>query len=334
MANLLFVISVVALLLLGSSVARAEAAQVCSGSNLLLELEREDPAKLAQIRKEAAKTLNGKGLLWKIEKDGIEPSFLFGTMHLTDTRVTDLTPSARSAFDAANVVIIETTDVLDQQAAALSLMAHPELMMLPGSDTLKSLMSPEDAAIVNAALESRGIPPGSVIKMQPWLLTAMVSIPACEHSRRQSGLPILDAKLAEDAESDGKEIAGLETAVSQLEAMASLPVKFHIDGLVQTLKLGDRMNDVFETLVVLYQAGETGMVWPLFRAILPSDDKVGYAEFERIMVTKRNHGMVKTAEPLLQKGRAFIAVGALHLPGEEGMVELLRKKGYRVSPAG
>lgn len=331
LANLLFVGSIIILLLFGASAAKAEAVATCSGSNLLEQLERDDPGKLSEIRQQAAATPNGQGLLWKIEKDGFEPSFLFGTMHLTDTRVTDLTPPAQTAFEASDTIIIETTDILDEKAAALSLMGHPELMMLPGSDTLKTLISPEDAKIVNAALERRGIPPGSVIKMQPWLLTAMVSIPACEFERREGGLAVLDAKLAKDAKSAGKEIAGLETAVSQLQAMASLPIEFHIEGLVQTLKLGDRINDVFETLIILYQTGEIGMVWPLFKTILPSDKQGGYAEFEKVMVTTRNHGMVKNAEPFLQAGRAFIAVGALHLPGEEGMVELLRNQGYRLS---
>lgn len=330
LTNLLFVISFMAILLSGATAVKADQIAACKGENLLTRLEQEEPEKLAAIRKTAAGTPNGQGLLWKIEKDGAEPSFLFGTMHLTDERVTTLTPSAQAAFDVSNAVIIETTDILDQNAAALSLMGHPELMMLPDSTTLTSLLEPDEAEIVRTGLGERGIPPGSIIKMQPWLLTAIVSIPACEHARRKAGLPVLDAKLAQDAQKDGKAIAGLETAVSQLQAMASLPLEFHVDGLVQTLQLGDRMGDVFETLIVLYQQGDTGLVWPLFRAILPSTGGAGYGEFERVMVTARNYGMVENAKPYLNSGGAFIAVGALHLPGKEGVVELLRQAGYSV----
>ncbi len=333
LANLLFALLLIVALLVGSSAVNAAPMAVCSGQDLLAELEESEPAKLEAVRREAARTPNGQGLLWKIEQDGLKPSFLFGTMHLTDDRVTGLTEEAHMAFDQSDTVIIETTDILDEKRAALALMAHPELMMLPGTDTLKSLLSEEDLAVVNAALEGRGIPPGSVTKMQPWLLTAMVSIPACEFARRKGGLVVLDAKIATDAEAAGKAVAGLETAVSQLQAMASLPVEFHMDGLVQTLKLGDRINDMFETLIVLYLDGEVGMVWPLFRSILPTDDPDGYGEFERVMITTRNHGMVENAEPFLQAGGAFVAVGALHLPGEEGIVELLRKAGYSVSRA-
>lgn len=333
LANLLFVLSVVALLLVGVTNARASALPICAGADMLEQLRQNDPGKVDEIRRQAAETPNGNGLLWKIEKDGVEPSFLFGTMHLTDERVTSLTDEAQTAFDGANTVIIETTDVLDEQAAALSLMGHPELMMLPGTTTLKSLLSPEQAEIVDAALNERGIPPGSVSKMQPWMLSTMVAIPACEFARRKGGLKVLDVKLAKDAEAAGKTVAGLETLIEQLQAMASLPLELHVEGLVETMKLGDRIGDVHETMIRFYERGELGMIWPLFRVILPSQKDEGYAEFEQTMVTARNHGMAENAEPFLQQGGAFVAVGALHLPGEEGLVELLRRAGYRLTRA-
>jgi uncharacterized protein YbaP (TraB family) len=115
--------------------------------------------------------------------------------------------------------------------------------------------------------------------------------------------------------------------------MASLPMDFHMKGLVDTLKLGERMNDVIETMIVLYTQGETGMFWPLFRAVLPSEagDDSGYAAFEEAMVTARNKAMATNAEPILAAGNAFVAVGALHLPGDKGLITLLRNAGYTVT---
>jgi uncharacterized protein YbaP (TraB family) len=128
-------------------------------------------------------------------------------------------------------------------------------------------------------------------------------------------------------------VEGLETAADQLRAMASLPLAFHMQGLVDTLKLGDKMNDINETMISLYLRGEIGMIWPLFRAVLPdeADDPAGYAAFEEAMVTSRNKVMATNAAPILAGGNVFIAVGALHLPGPEGLVELLRKAGYTVT---
>jgi uncharacterized protein YbaP (TraB family) len=165
------------------------------------------------------------------------------------------------------------------------------------------------------------------------MLSAMVALPACEMARKAGGAPVLDIKLAEDAKAAGKSLEGLETIADQLGAMASLPIAFHMQGLVETLKLGTRIDDVIETMIVLYGQGETGMIWPLFHAVLPGGDgDQDYADFEETMVTARNRVMAERAVPILAKGNAFIAVGALHLPGKEGLVELLRQRGYQMSP--
>lgn len=333
--NVLFFLSFLIFLLLAAGKAHAEI-PVCTGVDMLSALQKDDPAGYRKITAEAAATLNGKGLLWKLEKPGEKPSFLFGTMHMTDPRVTALPPAAQTAYDAADIVVIETTEVLDKQKMMAALLKEPDLMMFTDDTTLSSLLSPDDAAVVNKALDARGIPPGSVAKMKPWLLSAMVALPVCEVARQAGGAPVLDVKLAEDAKALGKTVEGLETVAGQLRAMASLPLAFHMKGLVDTLKLGDRMNDVNETMILLYQRGDTGMFWPLFRVVLPGaeDDAAGYAAFEQTMITSRNKVMVDHALPILAKGNAFMAVGALHLPGPEGLVEDFRKAGYTVTPAG
>jgi len=334
LANVLFLLAFVATLVLVSSRAEA-AAPACIGSNMLTDMATADPTALERIRSDAAKTPNGAGLLWKIEKEGAEPSFLFGTMHMTDPRVVTLPAKAQAAFDAAATVVIETTDVLDQKKMMASFMESPELMMFTDKTTLTSLLSPEETAIAEKALAKRGIPLASVIKMKPWVLASMVSLPACELARKAAGEPILDINLAKQAEAGGKSLGGLETAKSQLVAMASLPLEFHMEGLIETLKLGDRMDDVIETMIEIYVSGETGMFWPFFREALPSgqDGESGYAAFEETMITSRNAIMAREAKPFLDKGGAFVAVGALHLPGDAGVIEMLRKDGYTLTRA-
>lgn len=330
--NVLFFISFLVIVMLAMGKAHAETS-ACKGNDMLAALQKSDPALVEKIAAEAAETPNGKGLLWKIEKADEKPSFLFGTMHMTDPRVTTLTPAAQKAFDASDTVVIETTEVLDQSKMVAAIMKEPDLTMFTDSTTLTSLLSPEDAALVDKALDARGIPPASVSKMKPWMLSAMVALPACEFSRKAAGAPVLDIKLAQDAKASGKELAGLETVADQLRAMASLPMDFHMKGLVDTLKLGDRMDDVIETMIVLYQKGDTGMFWPLFRAVLPNEGNGddGYAAFDEAMIKARNRTMAEHAEPILARGNAFIAVGAMHLPGSDGLIALLRNDGYKVT---
>lgn len=329
LAGIAFPIAILAALLVAGG--EASAAQQCSGRDMLAQLAAEDPERLAAIRKQAADVPNGKGLLWRIESAGTQPSWLYGTMHMSDPRVVGLPAAAQDAYDAARTVVIETTDILDPARMGAALLARPELTMFTDATTLPQLLSEDDRAMVKDELARRGIPLASVQKMKPWMLSALVSLPACELARKSAGAEVLDVKLATDALAAGKEVEGLETIAEQLEAMASLPMEFHVSGLVETLRLGDRVEDVMETMVRMYVAGETGMFWPFFEAALPSaGDDQGYAAFQETMIDLRNRTMARDAAPLIARGGAFVAVGALHLAGRNGLIELLRQRGFAV----
>ena len=333
--HVLFLLAFLATLAAVGSRAQAQDMPACTGIDLIAAMENSEPEKLASIRKKAAETLNGEGLLWKIEKAGIEPSFLFGTMHLTDARVITLPANAQAAFDGASTVALEALDALDEAKAAAALMSRLDMIMFTDGRTLSGLIPEADRAMVEAELAKRGMPLVSVNAMKPWVVSSAIALPACEMARKKAKAPFLDMKLAFDAKAAGKQMAGLETMLSQLSAMESLPLELHVAGLVDTLALGDTIDDMIETMIVLYTKGDTGMIWPLFEAVSPGKPGAaeGYAEFEKVMVTTRNHGMASNAAPLIDQGKAFIAVGALHLPGENGLVELLRKAGYTVTRA-
>ena len=199
--NLLFLISFVVVLMLATGRAQADT-PACKGKDLLVELQKSAPAEVAKLEAKANETLNGKGTLWKIEKQGLPPSWLFGTIHMTDPRVTSLSPPAQTAFDGANTVVIETTDILDQAKMMGQLAAEPDLMMFTDGSTLTSKLSASEAAALEAGLSARGIPISSVAKMKPWMLIAMVALPACEMARKTAGVEVLDEKLATDAQKE------------------------------------------------------------------------------------------------------------------------------------
>jgi uncharacterized protein YbaP (TraB family) len=316
--------------IVSSSTTRARSEELaCGGRDLIAGM---NPVKLDALRKEAANTVNGKGLLWKIEKPGVEPSFLYGTMHLTDPRVLKLSDAADLAYRNAGTVVIETTEVLDPKASIKVMAETPELMMFMDDTTLDKIIPRDQLETVRTALSERGISLAAVNRMQPWMLTSMLAVPACELARTKEGTAFLDIKLAEDAKAQGKRIAGLETIRDQLGAMASLPAQFHIDGLIETLALGPELPDIFETMTILYTRGDIGMIFPLMHSVSPdSSGGANYAEFEEKMVNARNRTMADRAIPLIDRGNAFIAVGALHLPGDQGLISLLRQRGYSIS---
>lgn len=330
----LAVLVATAFVLFSVSPVRAGEAPACTGENLLPALQRTDPASYEKILAEAAKTPNGKGIFWKIEKAGLSPSYLLGTMHVTDPRVLTMPEAARKALADASTIVIESDEILDEKKAAAAMLMLPELTMFMDGTTIRDHLSSEDAEKLDKGLKARGLALAAVARMKPWLLSSFVALPACELARKAAGASFLDKRIAEDAIKAGKTVAGLETMAEQLQAMADLPIEFHLQALIETLELGDKMDDVIETMTALYLTGDIGMTMPTLEAVAPTElgkDESAYAAFEKRIVTDRNTIMAERAAPLLTEGNAFIAVGALHLPGEQGLVELIRQQGFTVS---
>ncbi|MFC3072205.1 TraB/GumN family protein [Shinella pollutisoli] len=315
------------------SPARAEP-PACSGRNILERLERDDPAAFATLRAEADAVPNGKGIFWRIEKPGTAPSWLLGTMHVTDPRVLAMPEPARAAFAAAETVIVESDEIADEKKAAAAILARPDLTMFTDGRTITDLVDAEDAETLTEGLKRRGLSLAAVGRMKPWMIASFVALPPCEIARKTAGAAFLDQKLAKDAIAQGKALKGLETLVEQISALDSLPLGPQVQGLVQTLALGDGLEDVIETMSRLYLSGDTGMIMPMMRAAAPEegDDAAAYAEFEQRIIIDRNHTMAERAAPLLAAGNVFMAVGALHLSGEEGLVSLLARQGFTVTP--
>jgi uncharacterized protein YbaP (TraB family) len=319
------------LLVMGAPAPLLAQEAVCAGKDLVAELQADDAPALERIRETAARTENGEGLLWKLEREGTPPSYLFGTMHVTDPRVLDLPEPARKALDEAERLVIETTDALSQDKMMAVLATRPDLMMFTDATTLSSLLTPQDRRTVEGGLQARGISLASVNKMKPWMLAAMLASSPCELARQAKGEPVLDVKLAAQAQAANKEVLGLESGAEQLDAMARLPMAFHLSSLVETLALGNRIDDVTETMITLYRQEQIPLLWPLLDHVMPEAGGEGYAEFEQVMITARNHVMAQRAQPILDQGDVFMAVGALHLPGKDGLVRLLRDAGYTVT---
>lgn len=307
----------------------------CGGEDLLARLKVEKPAEW-QAFMDREKTIAHSGtILFRLDKPGIEPNFVLGTFHVSDPRIVGMPEPARQPFERAKVLIVESDEILDQKAASARLFAEPGLMMLPGTKTLKDFMSPDDAKVLGDSLMARGIPLLSVQKMQPWLVTSMLALSTCELGRKARGEPFLDMKLALDAKAAGKTVMGVETMVEQLKAMTSLPTEFHVKSLVQIARNQDLALDMMETVTQLYLQGKASLIMPASLVLDPQQsagDVAAMAKFEAELIVKRNYHMADRAAETLDKGSVFMAVGAAHLYGEEGLITLLEKKGFKATP--
>ncbi len=306
----------------------------CGGSNILAELAVQSPEIHARVTAEAEKIANTQALLWRISRDGIEDSFLFGTAHLTDPRITQMPEPATKALDNARLVALEVADV-SPAAVATALGTAPHLMMFTDGGRLDLLLSPEDFAKVREQLEIARLPSAFAGRLKPWVVSTLMAISECERNRIESGMKVLDLLIAERATKKGIPVVGLETIEDQLSASARVSIEEQVALLRASLAMADRADDQRETLIQLYLGRQLGLALPLQKAMAQRHGggrDANFAGFQTHLVDRRNRQMRTHLLPLLAEGNVFVAVGALHLIGETGLVTLLRKAGYDVTP--
>jgi hypothetical protein len=316
-------------------VAAAEAPR-CAGSDLLEKARREEPAEFAAATAAAQEIAAGDHLLWRIEgRDGGASSYLFGTIHYSDDRLAAVVETIAPALGAARTVALELSDMPKPEAVHELLRKRPELVAMPEGRSMWELLRPESAEAAKAMLAATGIDPARLDALQPWLVAVLLALPPCEQKRQAAGLLPVDGLVMQAARKKGIPIVGLETLAEQLGAMAAMPLEAQAAFLVSVASEEATPEDNYETMVNLYLGRRVAMMFPLMDLAMKEKPEIaaGVRHLSEALIASRNAVMVERALPLIEQGGAFIAVGALHLPGRQGLVELLRTKGYRVSPA-
>ncbi|MEQ8824043.1 MAG: TraB/GumN family protein [Filomicrobium sp.] len=307
--------------------------KVCGGQSILAELKADYPDDFAEISRAALDLKNDGAIFWRISREGTPDSYLYGTVHLTDPRVTKLAKLTVDAIKASRVVALEVADV-SPQALAGALAKNPTLMMMEDGRRLDHLISPEAFEIVKRQLEVARLPTNFAARFKPWVVSMVMAISECERRRMAKGNAVVDLEIAKVATKKGIPIVGLETIETQIEAAATVPMEEQVALLRSALAMADRAEDLRETILELYLARKFGLVLPLQRLLASKSGirNVDFAGFEEKLLQQRNRRMRTHALPLLADGNVFIAVGALHLVGDTGLVELLRGAGYKLEP--
>lgn len=323
-------------LLLGIEIALAAEPPVCTGTNLLPELKTTAPDLNAKLATAETDIPNGRAVLWRItDKTGkAKPSHLFGTIHLTDPRVHALPDEARTAIENARVVALEIKEVIDPREHMRAYYRNARFMAMPLGQDMWDLIPDADEHLIRKAPQ---IPPERMITLgaiQPWMVTFMLSYSMCELARQKADMPILDRAIAQLAARHGATVVGLEKVEEQMAVLAGAPLEQQARFLVFAAKYNNQVDDIAETFIQLYHERRLSSALLLsLRGGLPTDhpDPAMISYMENELINKRNRLMAERALPLLADGNAFIAVGSAHLPGEQGLVELLRKAGYDVT---
>lgn len=260
------------------------------------------------------------GLFWQISQPNLKPSYLFGTIHSSDPRVTQLPSLVQHRFEQADSVTLEININLSEMVTSLfSLYLSPE-------QTLDKLMDKKEYRQIIDTLQEYGMPEEVTKRLKPWATMMIISMP-----KPQSG-QVLDALLYQKAQSLQKSIYGLETVEEQLAVFEGFSLDEQLTLLKGTLSYIDEMPKIMEELHTLYLKRDLNQLLAYSQDYMQDDvHSVLIETFMRRLIDERNVRMVERMETRLQEGNAFIAVGALHLPGEQGILNLLEKAGYQVS---
>jgi uncharacterized protein YbaP (TraB family) len=262
-----------------------------------------------------------KGLLWRIEKPGAAPSHLFGTVHLADKRVTALPDAVRKVFDAARSFSMEVAS----DASNVAILAA-RMVYMDGRD-LPRVAGEELFRKVVPLAADLGLPAEMARMFKPWAMVLLLEMP------QQQMEDVLDFMLHRLAAEQGKSLGYLETVDEQVAAFERMSEADQVALLKLAVETHKDLKAQSEKLVQAYLQRDLRLMWQIGEAEVAQrpDLKPVKAVFDQRLLFDRNTRMVERMQPQLKSGAAFVAVGALHLYGDKGLLSLLAREGYRVT---
>lgn len=260
-----------------------------------------------------------RGILWKIAVPGVKSSYLFGTVHSDDARVTALPDLVTRALDASDRFAMEA--IMD--GAGLILLARA--MYFNDGRTLEQAVGKELYAESMKALTGHGIPTQGVEQQKPWAVMMALSMP-----RPKSG-EFLDLVLEQRAKRQNKPVSGLESIEEQIAVFDELSLPDQTALLKEAVRTQHYFDEELEKLIQAYLARDLVTLEEISGKHELQDDRIFHVVTDRLLI-KRNRRMAARMMPILKEGGAFIAVGVAHLPGATGLLNLIEKAGYRATP--
>jgi uncharacterized protein YbaP (TraB family) len=259
-------------------------------------------------------------IYWALSLDGKASGYLLGTIHSEDPRVLDFSEAFIGQLNANRVFAMEMVPDLP------TLTRLAEYMRYQDGTSLEERIGAERFARVRSALSDYSMPPDWIARMKVWAAMMTLSLPP-----PKTGL-FLDFSLSLRAAGAGLKVVGLETLEQQLSFLEEMPMEQQLALLDQALDEYGRVVEFHDQMVTGYLAGDLraleAQVEEQLAGLAPEARRYFLAEG----IEARNRRMLASLLPLLEDGPVFVAVGALHLPGEAGLIALLRAQGFELSP--
>lgn len=264
----------------------------------------------------------GRGLLWRVTKNGVAPSHVYGTIHVADPRLAELPAVVRKIFDGAKSLMLEF--VPDGYSRERFL----EAAMFLDHQTLEQKIGAEDFERAVEHLQPIGLPRELVNKLKPWGVLLNLRNP----KRGAQGSP-LDSQLVELARARRMPLHQIEGVEEQIFTFDEFPMESQVALLKHSLAYRDELLELAERTLDAYLAGDLSAIWRLREQFVARHPQIAahQAAMTKRVVHDRSVVMAFRMQRQLRRGDAFVALGALHLYGEKGVLALLEDDGYRAA---
>ena len=259
-----------------------------------------------------------KSTLWKIEGKGIEkPSYLFGTIHITCDAT--LEADVTKALDVTSQIVLEMD--MDDPSLQAKMMKD---MYLNDGKTIKDFVSEEEYVAIDSLFQNTmGMPLKMLENVRPFFLSSMF-YPKMIDCPMQS----FELELIKVAKEQNEEILGLETIEDQMKVFEDIPLEDQYADLVRMAKDNleyDKSN--FAKLLEVYKKEDINAMLDM----MDDENNKTFSEHQDVLLENRNKNWISKIEAFAKEQPTFFGVGAGHLAGENGVIQLLRKAGYSVT---
>lgn len=257
-------------------------------------------------------------LLWKVSGNGLEQaSYVYGTIHATcDASLTD---DIKSALDDTSLLVLELD--MDDPSINAAMMSN---MGMKDNQNIKDLLSEEEYTSLDKFIQKQfGAPLTTFATFKPFFLTAMLVT-------KYLDCPIqsFESELMKIAKEQEEEILGLETVEEQMSVFDEIPYEDQVKDLLVSIEddlAKDKVN--FNKMMAYYENSDLAGI----QEMTESDETLTMTKHKDLLLTNRNKNWISKMEEFSKKQPTFFGVGAAHLIGEEGVIQLLRNQGYTVA---
>lgn len=303
----------------------------CGGTDLLPQMPLED-----RLRLEARAGIvpYPEGLFWRATRGDTELT-LFGTHHVahdqTGAQFESLLPKAMAADFSFFEMAWPDLKEFETRAAT-----DASIMFITDGPTLPELLDEADWQRLRTRMADRFVPGFLAAKFKPIFVSMMLGLSPCQIAAQKSGELGIDGRLARALHEAGHDTRSIEDPLTTLHLLDTFSQEEQIAMIKLSLDLPLDPDDLQETLLRLYKKGRIAFLWELARAFSIAyggpDAEADFARFDAALLTTRNRAWIEAIESQATGRKVFLAVGAGHLPGKNGLLNLLAERGYSISP--